>query len=149
MSFDPQSFLDMTIEGSNDTVIVPVPVGEFNAVVEKVDVRQWVSKADPTKSGLTLEVLWSIDDAEVKALLGRDKVTCKQGVMLDITEAGGLDMGKGRNVGLGKLRQALGLNEPGQVFSFNQIVGQFAKVGVQHRIDGENVYAEVKTVIKM
>jgi hypothetical protein len=139
----------MTIEGSNDTVIVPVPVGEFNAVVEKVDVRQWVSKADPTKSGLTLEVLWSIDDAEVKALLGRDKVTCKQGVMLDITEAGGLDMGKGRNVGLGKLRQALGLNEPGQVFSFNQIVGQFAKVGVQHRIDGENVYAEVKTVIKM
>jgi hypothetical protein len=149
MSFDPQSFLDMSVEGENSTVSIPVPVGEYVAVAEKVDVRQWTGKHDPTKSGLTLEVFWNIDDANVKELLGRDKITVKQGIMLDLTESGGLDMGKGRNVSLGKLRAALDLNNPGQAFSFNQIPGRVAKIAVKHRIADENIYPEVGAVAKM
>ena len=146
--FNPDQFLDMTINEVNSTQTVPVPVGEYTALVSDVKCRQWQSKADPSKSGLTLDVTWEIDDAAVKQLLGRDKVTVKQGIMLDLTESGGMDMGKGRNVGLGRLREALDLNRPGVAFSFSMLPGRLAKVSVSHRIDGENIYAEVKSVAR-
>lgn len=47
--FNPDQFLDMQIEGQNDTKIVPVPAGEYTAMIE-VKVRQWQSKADPSGS---------------------------------------------------------------------------------------------------
>ena len=147
--FNPDQFLDMQIEGQNDTKIIPVPAGEYTAMIEEVKVRQWQSKADPAKSGLTLDVQWSIDDASVKELLGRDKVTVKQGIMLDLTDAGGLDMGKGRNVGLGRLREALDLNQPGRPFSFTMLTGRVARVSVTHRIADDNIFAEVKQVARI
>lgn len=147
--FNPEQFLDMQMTESNDTKTFPVPVGEYITVAEEVKCRQWQSKQDPSKSGLTLDITWSVDDAAVKELLGRDKVIVRQGIMLDLTDSGGLDMGKGRNVGLGRLREALDLNTPGQPFSFSMIAGRVAKVSVTHRIDGENIYAEVKGVAKL
>ena len=147
--FSPEQFLDMQVTESNDTKTIPVPVGEYTAVAEEVKCRQWQSKKDPSMSGLTLDIKWSIDDPAVKELLGRDKVTVNQGIMLDLTDSGGLDMGKGRNIGLGRLREALGLNAPGQPFSFMMVSGRVAKVSVSHRIDGENIYAEVKGVAKL
>jgi len=147
--FSPEQFLDMQVTESNDTKTIPVPVGEYTAVAEEVKCRQWQSKKDPSMSGLTLDIKWSIDDPAVKELLGRDKVTVNQGIMLDLTDSGGLDMGKGRNIGLGRLREAIGCNTPGQPFSFMMVSGRVAKISVSHRIDGENIYAEVKGVAKM
>lgn len=144
--FDPNSFLDMQVSESNDTKVIPVPVGEYTAVISKVDCRTWQSKKDPSMSGLTLDVTYDIDDQNVKSLLGRDKITVRQGIMLDLSESGGLDMGKGKNIGLGRLREATDLNVQGQPFSFNMLAGRVAKVAVSHRIDGENIFAEVKTV---
>jgi len=149
--FDINAFLDQTIEQENSTVAIPVPVGDYTAVADKINLRQWTKKDDPSVSGLTLEVFWLIDDQGVKELLGRDKVTVKQGVMLDLTEAGGLDMGKGKNVALGKLRAALDLNTHGQAFSFNQIPGRMAKIKVSHRTNPENPeapYIDVPMVAK-
>jgi len=147
--FNPEQFLDMQVTESNDTKTIPVPVGEYTAVAEEVKCRQWQSKKDPSMSGLALDIKWSIDDAAVKELLGRDKVTVNQGIMLDLTDSGGLDMGKGRNIGLGRLREALSLNAPGQPFSFMMVSGRVAKISVSHRIDGENIFAEVKGVAKV
>ena len=144
--FDPNAFLDMQVSESNDTKIIPVPVGEYTAVIGEVKCRPWQSKADPSKSGLALDLQCEIDDANVKALLGRDKITVKHGVMLDINDAGLLDMGKGKNVSLGRLREATDLNRAGQPFSFNMLTGRVIKVVVSHRIDGENIFAEVKAV---
>ena len=146
MSFDAQSFLDASTTGSNDTKITPVPQGIFTGIIDKVNARQWTSK-DGSMSGVTLDVTWIIDDEAVKQELDRTTVTCRQGIMLDLTPDGsGLDMGKGKNVGLGRLREAVGLNKPGQAFSFNQLPGQAAKVEVSHRIDGEDTYSEIKKV---
>ena len=147
--FNPEEFLDQQITESNSTVTTPGPTGEFIAVPTEVKSRQWTKKDDPSITGIALDIIWEIDSAEVKALLERDKVTVKQGIMLDINEAGQLDMGKGKNVGLGRLREALGLNVPGQAFSFNMIAGRPAKVVVSHRIDGESIFAEVKAVLKL
>ena len=147
--FDVSSFLQTEVAGANDTKTVPCPVGEYPAQITKIDVRPWTSKKDPSMAGVTLDVTWEIDNAEVKALLGREKVTVRQGIMLDTTDAGGLDMGKGRNVGLGRLREAVNLNDPTRAFAFTQLEGQFANVSVTHRVDGEDVYSEVNKVSRL
>lgn len=149
MSFDPQSFLDAAVSGSNDTQVVPVPVGEYVGVIEKVNARQSQSK-DGTQTYTFLDIFWIVEDEGVKELLGRPTVVCKQGIGLDIDpRTGGLDMGKGRNVGLGRLREATGKNDSSQPFSFAMLPGSAAKINVQHRISGEETYAEVKAVAKM
>ena len=145
-SFNPEQFLDQQITDANDTKITPVPVGDYTAIASDVKCRPWTSKTDPSNAGLALDITWEIDDASVKEFLSRDKVTVKQGIMLDVTESGGLDMSKGRNIGLGRLREALGLNVPGQPFSFSMVPGRVAKVKVSHRIAGEDIFAEVKQV---
>lgn len=149
--FDPNTFLDMPVEGTNDTVVVPCPVGEYLAVVEKVDARSWTKRDDPSQGGIALDIFWNIEDQAVKDLLERDKIVVKQGLMLDISESGGLDMGKGKNIGLGRLREALGLNVPGQAFSFNQLPGQMGRVSVSHRSDKNDpsiIFAEIRSVAK-
>ena len=147
MSFDPQQFLNSTIEESNSTEMVPVPEGELLAIADKVDCVTWSSK-DGSSSGLKLRVIWDIQDEPTKQLLGRSKVTCAQDIMLDLTETGQLDMGKGKNVGLGRLRSAVDLNTPGQPFSFPMIQGRMATVSVKHRIYQDAIFAEVKGVTK-
>jgi hypothetical protein len=149
--FDPNTFLEMTTTDANSTVAVPVPVGEYLAVIEKIEARPWQSKKDPSKAGMALDITWNIDDANVKALLDREKVTVKQGLMLDVTDAGGLDMGKGKNIGLGKLREALDMNQPGQPFGFKMMEGRMARIAVSHRSDDNDssrIYAEVKAVAR-
>lgn len=147
--FSPEQFLDMQVTESNDTKIIPIPVGEYLAVIGEVKVLQWQKKDDPSQAGLKLQILWELDSPEVKALLARDKVTARQDQMLDLTETGGLDMGKGRNVGLGRLREATGLNTPGQPFAFSMLTGRMAKVSIKHRVDGDTIYSEVKGVAKV
>lgn len=147
MSFDPNQFLDMQVTEANDTVVVPVPEGEYLGVATEVKVRPWSSK-DGSSAGLALDIIWELDSPELKAELGRDVIKIKQGIMLDITEANGLDMGKGKNVGLGRLRAAIGMNQPGQPFAFSSIPGRMCKVAVKHRMDDKQVppvtYAEVR-----
>lgn len=147
--FDPNTFLNQSFDGTNDTKIVPVPVGEYPGIADKVDVKQW-SKKDGSASGLKLDIVWDIQDENVAQLLGRDKVLCGQSIMLDLTEEGGLDMGKGKNVGLGRLREALDLNKPGEPFSFGMIQGRMAKVAVSHRTgdNPEDIFSEIKRVAR-
>jgi hypothetical protein len=147
-SFNPDQFLDMQVSESNDTKVIPVPAGEWNAVIEGVKVRPWQAKNDSSNAGLALDLQWGISDPAVLEAVQRDKATVKQGIMLDLTEGGGLDMGKGKNVSLGRLREAIGLNEPGKPFSFSMLVGRMAKVNVTHRVVGEDIFADVKGVIK-
>jgi hypothetical protein len=147
MSFDPDQFLNAAVSGSNSTKVIPVPMGTYQGVIEKVVPRQWQSK-DGSQTGISLDVFWLIEDQGVKEFLGRDTVVCKQSIMLDVAN-GGLDMSPGKNVGLGRLREAVGQNDASQPFSFHNLPGQMAKVDVKHRIDGEDTYAEIKSVAKM
>jgi len=148
--FNADQFLQSTIADANATAVVPVPVGEYQGIIEKVDARQWTSKTDPSKSGVTLDVTWMIEDEAVKQELGRDKVTVRQGIMLDLDINGGIDTGKGKNIGLGRLREALDMNRPGEVFSFNNLAGRAARVTVTHRFGEtpDDVFAEVRQVTK-
>lgn len=146
-TFDPNLFLDQTTTDSNSTVSVPVPAGEHEAVIDgDPEVRSWQGKKDPSKSGLALDITWAIQDPAVLAELERDKATVRQSIMLDLNASGGLDTGKGKNVALGRLREAVGLNTPGKPFSFRMLAGQIAKVKVEHRVEGDQIFADVKGV---
>jgi hypothetical protein len=155
-NFDAASFASMSFEGQNDTKLVPIPVGEYVGVITDIAVNTWQGKEDPTKSGLKLSATIELDKdlpepggSTIGAVTGRDKNTVKHDVMLDVSADGkGLDMGKGKNVSLGRLREAVGLNNPGQPFSFQMLVGRPVKVMIAHRPYKEDLFAEVKGVAK-
>jgi len=69
--------------------------------------------------------------------------------MLDLDSQGRVDMSKGKNIGLGRLREAVGKNNEGEQFSFSMLPGLMAKIAVTHRINGEDTFAEVKAVAKL
>jgi hypothetical protein len=146
--FDAQSFLDASVTSSNDTRVTPVPMGEYMGIIESVTPRQWQSK-DGTKTGIALDVLWSVEDSGVKELLGRETVTVKQGIMLDLSLSGGIDMSPGKNITLGRLREAVNKNQPGDAFSFAMLAGLAAKISITHRLVNEDTYAEVKGTARL
>jgi hypothetical protein len=150
--FDVDNFLNQTVNTSNDTSLINPPdnmSGDgYMILAGKVDCRTWQKRDDPSVSGLALDIQWEIQDEAVKSFCGRDKIICKQGIMLDLTDSGELDMGKGKNVGLGKLREALGLNTPGEPFSFSMITGRLAKGFVQHEVKREEIFVKIKKVLK-
>lgn len=149
MSFDPATFLNTTVEGQLDTKLIPCPVGEYLAISEKVDVKPWASK-DGSSSGLKIIILWDIQDENVRQFVGREKVLVPQDIMLDLTEEGTLDMGKGKNIGLGRVREALEMNTPGEPFAIGNMQGRMATVSVSHRPgqNPEDIFHEVKRVAK-
>lgn len=146
--FDPNQFLDMQTSEALDTKVIPCPVGEYLAVIDKIAAKSGEKDGKPWT---ILDVVWDIQDEGVKATLSRDKVLVKQGISLDVTDAGSLDFGKGRNVGLGRLREAVGQNTPGRPWSPNMLPGNMGKVIVGHRPDKNDpsiLYAEIKAVTK-
>lgn len=144
--FDAAAFLDQTITDASSTSSLPCPKGSYTAIIEKVEPRAWAN-AEKGTSGVSLNVTWNIDDTTAKELTGRDKVVVFQSIFLDLNDTGGLDLRKGKNVQIGKLREAVNLNTPGQPFNFNMLVGRPAKVQVAHRIDRSgDIQADVHTV---
>ncbi len=146
-AFDPTSFLSAEITEDNSTETIPIPEGEYIASIDSMEVRTWVSKKDPTKSGVVLEVKWEIFDTALAESIAKDRVFCRQSVMLDLNSQGSLDFSRGRNISLGRLRAAVGLNVPGQPFAFTMLPGQQATIKVGHRTDDQGlIYDEVKAV---
>lgn len=141
--FDTDSFQSATVEGEISTQSIAVTPGEYQAVIEKIDVRETTSDKGTFHM---LDVFWSIDDADVAALTGRDSSTVRQTIFLDLNASGGLDMSKGRNIGLGRLRKALGQDDSGP-WSFNQLAGNVAMVKVENDLWKGATYANVTAAV--
>ncbi len=145
-SFDPNAFLNTEVSEANATAYVPVPEGEFNASIKLIKPRVL------TDGRAVLDLTWIVDDEEVKQETGMAEPSVRQTLWLDITESGGLDFGKGKNVGLGRLRDAIGQNQSGKPWAPGMLVGQVAKVKVTHSIDkrdGETIQAGVSAVTSL
>lgn len=144
--FDAQSFLDAATTESNATSLQPIPEGEYNAVISDVDVAQGTSQ----KTGepwTRLDVKVELQEPALAEQLGRSLNT-KYGIMLDTTESGGIATGPGRNVGLGRAREALNLNQPGASFSPRMMVGRPCRVAIKHREYNGQIFDEVKAILK-
>jgi hypothetical protein len=136
--FDTETFLNVSVEGELETQMQPIPVGEYEASICKVEARQQGEYS-------ILEVTWDIQDPELKQELGREKLTSRQSIFLDIDELGRLDMSKGKNIQLGRLREAVDQNGP-DAWSPRDLYGQLAVVRVSHRKKDNEVYDQIKSV---
>lgn len=143
--FDPEAMLNSAISGSNDTRIAPIPAGEYSAVIDGIELKA-PKQADQSPR---LEVTWVINDGALAAELGRDRVQIRQSVFLDTTPDGRIDMGKGKNIRLGRLREATGHNDPSKPFTLTMLRGSLAKIKVTQRPDPQDpatVYNDVAAV---
>ena len=138
MSFNPEEFMQTTTEEATSTEYVPIPEGEYNAVIDKVDGRE-TQKGSPV-----MDVTWKLDAPDVED--AHEKIV-RQSIFLDLSEGGALLTGKGQNVQLGRLRAALGQNTPGQAWAPSMLQGNVAVVTVKHRMGDEGqIYNDVKHV---
>lgn len=147
--FDPDLFMNTTVNGALDTVVQACPVRDAAlAIVDKIEADSFTGTKDPSKTYFKLSVIWSIDEPDIKEELGRDKVTVRQDLFLDLTSSGALDMGTGKNVGLGRLREALGQNDPSKPWAPQMLIGCVARVKIEHEIVKGETYARVTGVAK-
>lgn len=148
-AFDVEAFMSSATTEANSTRSEPVPEGEYTAIAHISDDPQNPAVRTTMSGKVVLDVHWSIDDAGVKEVTGRDDPQVRQSIFLDIDANGRLDVSKGKNLQLGRLREALGLNTPGIPFKFADISGKVARVLVKHRLDAEGTtWADVKGVTK-
>lgn len=143
MSFDLDTFMNSVTTDAGSTVLEPVPFGEYAAIVDDLKPRT-------TRTGrLILDIIWSIEDPDLKEQLAREKVTVRQSVFIDTTPAGSIDFSKGKNVQLNRVREALGQNKEGESWSPMSLRGAGpARITVTQRMDEEsgNTYNDVKQV---
>lgn len=144
--FDVEALLETQIEGSLSTSRDPIPEGDYTGVVDDIKARTITMRDGDEK--VIVSVMWNIDDAEVAAELGVDNLRCKQDLWVDLTDEGGLDLGKGKNIDLGRLREALGQNGD-RAWTFQHLVGKTATleiIQVPDKDDPDTIYNRVKTV---
>lgn len=145
-AFNPDTFLNTETEASSATSYTPVPEGEFNAAIKLIKPRVL------TDGRAVLDITWTVDDETARNETGMAEPSVRQTLWLDTTESGGLDFGKGKNVGLGRLREAVGQNQAGKPWAPGMLVGQVAKIKVGHSIDkrdGVTINADVKAVLPL
>lgn len=147
--FDAETLLNSDVQGAASTEYVAIPEGEYVGIINKIDAKSVTSKKDGKEYNF-FEVTYIVDDEKVREITGMDEPRARQSMILDFTDAGTLDLGKGKNVPLGRLRDACNQNDPSKSWNFQMLVGQAVKVNVKHRItDDGATYAEVKQVARL
>lgn len=144
MAFNAEQFLNNATKESFQTQMEVCPEGEYQALVSEVGFEEVTFKRGDRagQTGYKMTINWLIADPAVEAQLGRQPKV-RQDFFLDLTADGSLDSGKNKNITLGKVREALKQNAPGQPWAPTMMKGQFAVVRVKHRMDGDKIYAEI------
>jgi len=153
-TFDPEAFESIVIDQANEVKMTPVPEGDYTAMIDKVRIKSVTVKkgAREGQEIPILEVLHHIqdEDGKLKKLLNLDKVVVRQDIWLDV-ENGALAFGPNQNVGLGRIREATGLNKPGKAFTFKMLEGQGPielTVGLRENSETGDFFNVVKGVRK-
>lgn len=143
--FDVDALFENTTTEANETTFTPIPEGEYTATIDKLKMRS------PKEGMALLDIVYDIDDPDLAQRLNRQKVTVRQSVFLDI-ENGKLATGPNQNVDLGRVREAVGQNQPGKPWAPSMLEGAGpVKIIVGHRqdkTDPAKVYDDVKKVAR-
>jgi len=154
MSFDPNAFMQSAADPMPTQMNV-CPEGEYPFMIDSDPKSVAVKniKGVGKESGkpydfYQMEITCLLADEAVKAKLNRAKVTVRFRVNLDIDGGGKLEQGEGRNVGLGRLRAALGQNTPG--WKPQDLLGAGPFIGkVEHTTVKDATYADIVRVGKV
>lgn len=152
-----EEFLGTQVTTATATKFELVPENEEGYVAQiandGIDLKDFKYGPDTERAGQTgyrMTVKWEIEDPEgkLREQMGRP-ATITQSILLDITSEGALDMGKGKNVNLGRLREAVDQNKDGQPWQPAMLLGQMARISVKHSVNKKNgeLQAEVNKVV--
>lgn len=149
--FNAETFLHTESDQALETKRIPIPIDQqdtFAGRITDVKFRQAAGKKDVSQTYTFMDVTWELQvPPNILEAIARDKATVKQSLIVDVNAAGtGLDFAKGKNIQLGRVREAIGQNTPGEPWSPTRMMGGAANVKIKHRPDGEDVYDEVDTV---
>ena len=139
-----EQFLGTQVDASNSTKLILIdenPAGYVAQVAtDGIGLANFKFKKGERigQTGYRMTVKWEIDDPnkEIEKKIGRRPVIT-QSIMLDITSEGALDMSEGKNVQLGRLREAVKQNANGKPWSPAMLIGQMARINVKHRVNEE------------
>lgn len=139
-AFDPEQLVTLSTEGEMSTKLPHIPEGEYQAVIESI---KGATVGDENKPVLNVRVL--VDDPKAMEATKLEKPFSKKTVWLDITDEGQLDMSEGKNVDLGRLREAVGQNTAGS-WTPIMLEGQRVTVLIGNRVDKNSgdIYDEVR-----
>jgi hypothetical protein len=115
MAFDAEKFLNQTINTPLSTATTPCPEGEYKAFVDDGDNAISFQEGGQDRNGNDLSPRMKVNfvimgDQIPNQQLKRDKVIVTQTMWLDV-DGDTIDLSEGKNVGLGRLRKALGQND--------------------------------------
>ena len=149
--FDPSKLLDDTTQEAL-TKRPPLPVDDYVGTIGEPVMQTWQSnKPDAkvkagVKINLPIEILKSMNPQ--MSAYPQDKVVIVPGIMLDLNEGGMIDWSQGKNGGLRRYREALGMNNPGESFSVRAMHGRTIKVRIKHREYEGEFFDEVDSPVK-
>lgn len=146
-TFDPDLFQSMQQEAEFSTKTTPIPVADYNALLSKIGTPRQSTNQETGKVSTIWDISWKIDAPEA----GEDahERTVRQSLFLDLDDTGKLDSGKGKNVQLGRLLEALNLN--GKPWTPQGLVGNVARISVtqyagKDKYEG-TIFNDVKAVV--
>lgn len=138
-TFDVNTFMGTQVQGANETKYTPVPErDDYLGVITKL-------AGDTINQQPVLRVTYMLDDQQAREITGMQEPTVEQTVWLDL-ENGALSFAPNKNVALGRLREAVGQNDPAKPWSPKDLHGQVVRLSVKHRVNEENGdrFAQVK-----
>lgn len=134
--FDVNSFLDATTTEAGQKRELLNPGVDYFAEIGEVKARQHQGKKDPSEQYLFLDVPLVVHLAEhpgERERIGIEQMNLRHSCSVDLTDAGAMDWGKGKNNGLRILREATGTNVPGQSWSPRSLQGRRVRVRIKLR----------------
>lgn len=144
--------LDTEYTGELNTRLTPIPEGEWQAHVKQpngVSIRSGVKDG---KRWATADVMFVIDDEEVKSRTQLTEPMARMSLFLDLVPGTNQiqtsEDNPNANVRLGKLKEALGIR-PGKKWSLRHLEGLSCFVRIKQRTDEndiETVYSDVVAV---
>jgi len=157
--FDPAAFLSATTTEVN-VKRPPLPTenpassdGLYTAIIGDLGHRSgtigkgdkigqpWMQVTVPLKIEVPMELQQSMKMPPV--------VTLTDGVFIDLTAEGNMDNAPGKNRSQRQYRDATGLNNPGEPFSWAMVTGRPVKVKVSHEMYAGDVVERVGGVFKV
>jgi hypothetical protein len=149
--FDPNLFMDATTT-EESVKRPPVPAGtDLIGEIKDIKPQLLQGKADPSKTypKLNVQMQFQIPSDLQATLKLPPTVTYTDGILLDLTDSGALDMAPGKNARLGRYRMALDLNTPGQPFSPRMMIGKMIRGKVAHEVYEGEVRDSIGAVSKV
>jgi hypothetical protein len=161
--FDPETFMNQIIDEPLETEFVTVDPGEYVATIDDFTSEAFEQIHFEYKKGARagtpgimtkLTLPFVIQDDAVKQLLEMEKVVVRKQLILDLQDNGDLDWGTNKNIDLGRIRAAVGQNDPGP-WSISKLRGagpvmvKVTKVPFERKDGSKGERTEIERVVRI